>query len=179
MSLAPWRDAEYERDAKSLSVFECALPHPPSSKPASWEKSVQRFFQEDVWRKLEQLRDADPHFRVLEDDHGIAAAYTHNRLEGTDGFHVQDGYGSRLIGFLAIATRYRRQGGDFANQVLIDALWNILDAEKDCERGVFVWGKVHRRNVASKAMLTRNGWKYRASVPDLGPLEHWLFRVDR
>lgn len=175
-----WREAEEDRDAKALADFVCGLPIAPSSKPPSWEKSVQRFFQTEVWGVLRQLEGADPHLRIAEDDRGIAAAYTHNRLEShLPEYAPPPGWENRLIGYLGIATRYRRQGGAFADQVLTDALYAVIDVESDCEHGVIAWGKVHRKNTASKNMLTRNGFRYRVSVPDDGTLEHWSLRTPR
>ncbi|MGW1534431.1 hypothetical protein [Streptomyces aureus] len=133
-----------------------------------------------MWSKLRQLRGADPHFRIAEDDAGIAAAYTLNRWESEfPGYSPQDGYGNRLIGYLAVADRHRCKGGSLADEALTDALYTALDVEKEADRGVVVWGKVHRRNKASKRMLTRHQFHYETRVDDDANLEHWVRRIDR
>jgi hypothetical protein len=176
--IGEWREAEEDRDAKRLADFVCTLPSPP--RPPSWEKSVQRFFKGEVWAKLRDLSDCDPHLRVVEDTEGVAAAYIHNRfVSRSREFDPPAGYGSRLIGYLAIAARYRLGDGALADQALEDALYAILDAEAQADRGVVVWAKVHQRNRASMRMLSRGGFGYWTSVPDDGPLQHWVLKLDR
>ncbi|MEY7975147.1 hypothetical protein AB8O53_02190 [Streptomyces pilosus] len=62
-----------------------------------------------------------------------------------------------------------RHGGSLADQALEDALYAILEAESQADRGVFVWAKVHQSNRAGMRMLTRGGFGYRASVEDEAP----------
>lgn len=178
MTLGEWREAEENRDAKRLADFVCTLPSPP--RPPSWEKSVQRFFRDEVWGKLRDLSDCDPHLRIVEDAEGVAAAYTHNRFDSKyPEFTIPEGYGSRLLGYLAVAARHRRREGLLADQALEDALHAALDAEGQAEQGVYVWAKVHQRNAASMRMLTRGGFVYWSRVPDDGPLQHWVLKLDR
>ncbi|MFF0092752.1 hypothetical protein ACFYSF_22705 [Streptomyces canus] len=161
-----------------MAGFICTLPSPP--RAPNWEKSVQTFFQNEVWQKLRQLSDADPHLRVAEDEAGIAAAYTLSRWDSVfEEYSPAQGYGNRLIGYLAIAARYRCRGGALADEALSDALYTALDVEKDADRGVLVWGKVHRKNKASKRMLTRHRFRYEMRVDDDAYLEHWVRKIDR
>ncbi|MER6443326.1 hypothetical protein ABT275_44715 [Streptomyces sp. NPDC001185] len=173
-----WREAEEDRDSKALGAFVCTLPSPP--RPPTWEKRVQKFFQSGVWDRIRELPDADARVRVIEDEQGVAAAYVHLRFDADHPeYRPAQGYADRLIGYLAIATRYRHLGGGFADEALTDALYSVLDAEPQADAGVVVWGKVDHRNKASKRMLTRNGFQYRSSFPDDGPLEHWALRLQR
>ncbi|MEV7164838.1 hypothetical protein AB0N60_22295 [Streptomyces microflavus] len=175
-----WKDAQEDRDGKALAEFTCALPAPPSSKPPTWERGVQRFFQEEVWDKLSELREADARLRIAEDVQGIAAAYTHHHFDSqSPEYDPPTGWGSRLIGYLGIANRHRHKGGAFADQVLTDALYEALEVESEYQHGIYAWGKVHRKNRGSKNMLTRNGFRYRVSIPDDGPLEHWYVQIPR
>ncbi|MFJ3019459.1 hypothetical protein ACIPH4_00650 [Streptomyces tendae] len=178
MILGEWREAEEERDTKRLADFVCTLPSPP--RPPTYEKSVQKFFRYEVWDKLRDLSDCDAHLRVVDDVEGIAAAYTHSRFVSRyPEFSPPEGHGSRLLGYLAVATRHRRQGGILADQALEDALYAAAEAEPEADRGVFVWAKVHRKNQASMRMLARAGFGYRASIDDDGPLQHWVLKLDR
>ncbi|OKK17124.1 hypothetical protein AMK09_21495 [Streptomyces sp. CB02488] len=174
-----WREAEEGHDAKLFADFKCALTVPPSTKPPVYERQVQRFFREQVWEQLGSHAERDPRLRIAEDAEGIAAAYVHLRYDSDHPMYMSvPGYGSRLIGFMGIATRYRRQGGGFADQVLTDALYEARDAD-GAILGVVVWGKVHRRNKPCKSMLTRNDFRYRSLMEDDGPLEHWAVQIDR
>ncbi|MGW6217887.1 hypothetical protein [Streptomyces sp. NPDC055109] len=161
-----------------MAGFVCTLPLPPPRR--TWEKSVQRFFQNDVWQKLRQLEGTDPHLRVAEDEDGIAAAYTLNRWDSVfPQYSPAEGYGNRLIGYLAIAARHRRTGGGVADETLLDALYTALDVEKEADRGVLVWAKVHRKNEASKRLLTRHQFRYETRVDDDAYLEHWVRSIAR
>ena len=141
---------------------------------------MQKFFQKEVWEKLRQLKGADARLRIAQDEEGIVAAYTHNRYDSDHSEYTPpEGYGNRLIGYLAIAARCRYQGGILADQALTDALYEALDAESHAANGVVVWGKVHRKNKASKSMLARNEFSYRVAIPDDGPLEHWALMISR
>ncbi|MEV5673799.1 hypothetical protein AB0L28_34205 [Streptomyces sp. NPDC052503] len=178
MILGEWREAEENLDAKRLADFVCTLPSPP--RPPTWEKSVQKFFQGEVWDKLRAVSDCDPHLRVVDDVQGIAAAYTHNRFDSRySEFVLPEGYGSRLIGYLAVEARHRLHDGHLADQALEDSLYAVLNAEGQADRGVFVWAKVHQRNKASMRMLTRGGFVHRVSIPDDGPLQHWVLKLER
>ncbi|KQW13566.1 hypothetical protein [Streptomyces sp. Root369] len=161
-----------------MAAFVCTLPSPP--RAPNWEKGVQKFFQNEVWQTLHRLSDADPYLRVVEDEAGIAAAYTLCRWDSVfEEYSPEQGYGNRLIGYLAIAARYRGQGGALADEALTDALYTALDVEKTADRGILVWGKVHRRNRASKRMLTRHQFRYETRVDDDAYLEHWVRKIDR
>lgn len=178
MTLRPWREAEEARDRPALEEFVCTLPPPPPKM--SWEKSVQKFFQTQVWDRLKDLCDAEPHLRITEDEAGIAAAYTLNRWEAPfPEYSPVEGFGNQLIGFLAIAARHRCLDGAVANEALSDALYTALEIEKDAAQGVYVWAKVHRKNKASKRMLTRHEFRYATRIDDDGAYEHWGRKIDR
>ncbi|MGD6750381.1 hypothetical protein [Streptomyces sp. BH105] len=140
---------------------------------------MQRFFQEQVWEQLKVDAARDPRLRVAEDDEGIAAVYLHLQWDSEHpNYQPPLGYGQRLVAFLGIAVRHRRQGGSLADEVLTDALYEALDAD-DAPGGVSVWGKVHWRNEPCKSMLTRRGFEYASIMENQGPLEHWYLDVAR
>ncbi|MFA7761440.1 hypothetical protein ACGFNX_17025 [Streptomyces sp. NPDC048723] len=79
---------------------------------------------------------------------------------------------------LGIAVRYRNQGGKFADEVLIDALYDILGREPNHE-SVAVFARVDRHNVPSQRMLGRAGFEQVIAGTAERRLGWWLLTLDR
>ncbi|MGW0554416.1 hypothetical protein ACWDZ6_09485 [Streptomyces sp. NPDC002926] len=173
-----WRQAEENRDSAALAAFVCGIPAPPSRKPPQWEREVQRYFQGEVWNDISASNYPDQRFLIAEDDKGIAAAFTHARIESSDpALAAPEGEATRMLMMLGVANRYRRQNQRFGNQVLDEALHDVLGSEPD-SLYVNVWGKVRPRNLPSQRMLERAGFEKR-DVASLGNFTHWHLVLSR
>ncbi|MFI8100477.1 hypothetical protein [Streptomyces sp. NPDC086023] len=120
---------------------------------------------------------------------GIAAAYTHQRLDPTT-FPPQlalalDFMGAgevvRELCFLAVATRNRGKEGALADEAVTEALYDIIDCEPEAER-IYVLGQVDYNNKASMQMLDR--FNFRQLTQGVPPprgdqrLGWWLHIID-
>ncbi|MFE0719773.1 hypothetical protein ACFW23_02320 [Streptomyces rochei] len=174
-----WREAEEKQDAQALAAFVCGIPAPPSRRPPQWEREVERYFRlGEVWEDLKTSKYSGQRFLIAEDSEGIAAAFTHARLVSNDQALMSPaGEARRMLMMLGIAARTRQQGHRFGNQVLEEALYDILDSEPDSSC-VHVWGKVRPKNLPSQRMLKRAGFEER-DVPSLGNFTHWYLVLER
>ncbi|MFE0448142.1 hypothetical protein [Streptomyces fungicidicus] len=121
----------------------------------------------------------DQRFRIAEDALGIAAAYTHSRPASRHpDLRVPPGTAYRYLLMLGIAERYRNQGGKFADEVLLDALYDILEREPDHE-SVAVFARVDRHNIPSQKMLSRAGFQQVIPGTPERRLGWWLLTVAR
>ncbi|MGQ4490010.1 hypothetical protein ACN6LM_000437 [Streptomyces sp. SAS_281] len=159
-----WREAEKKRDTLSLRGFTCTTPREGRAAPPLHEDQVQRYFRHHAIAAANRSRDQGKGGRLMiaEDSQGIAAAYTHQRLDpasfptklalALDFMGVQEVV--RELCFLAVATRYRNNGGALADEAVTEALYDIVDCEPEAER-IYVLGQVDYNNKASMKMLER------------------------
>ncbi|MGW7363200.1 hypothetical protein ACWGI8_07180 [Streptomyces sp. NPDC054841] len=178
MTSVVWKIANKQRDAKALEAFTCALKRPPKNRAYSWELEVQKYFHKEVWADTNESSHLGQRFRIAEEAEGIAAAYTHARLaDQPPEFVPPDGEPSRLLVMLGIAVRHRHKGGKFADEVLTDALHDVLDSEPESAT-INVFAKVHMHNTPSQNMLTRGEFRQhiRATPTRLG---WWILTLER
>ncbi|MFF9246839.1 hypothetical protein [Streptomyces globisporus] len=178
MTTVSWKVADKQRDEEALKAFTCARRVPPNRRPYSWELEVQKYFHNEVWADTNESIYLGQRFRIAEDADGIAAAYTHSRLADQPPFPVSDGSQTRLMVMLGIATRYRWQGGKFADEVLLDALYDIQDSEPESAE-IIVIGKVHMNNLPSQKMLKRADFEQSTQGSVARPLGLWRLTLTR
>ncbi|MEU0060459.1 hypothetical protein [Streptomyces sp. NPDC006334] len=173
-----WKIANKKQDALGLAAFKCAIKHPPKGRAFSWEAEVEKYFHREVWADTNAHGRLNQRFRIADDGEGIAAAYTHARMAAQRGFTPPTGEQTRLLVMLGIAVRHRGQGGKFADEVLLDALYDILNSEPESAK-VNVLAKVHMRNVPSQKMLTRAGFQQQTEGTPTKPLGWWSLTLER
>ncbi|MEU9072107.1 hypothetical protein AB0D60_35135 [Streptomyces sp. NPDC048306] len=179
MTFVVWKTAEKREDTRALQGFTCALKQPPRGREYSWELEVQKYFRKAVWADTSESRHLDQRFRIAIDGEGVAAAYTHARLADQPAqFVVHADEQSRLLVMLGVAVRYRHEGGKFADEVLLDALYDILESEP-YSANVNVLAKVHMRNIPSQRMLTRAGFQQHTTGTSTRPLGWWSLTLER
>ncbi|WP_405801095.1 hypothetical protein OG291_08820 [Streptomyces halstedii] len=178
MSTVTWRVPD-KLDRRKLQAFTCALGVPPKGRPPSWEHEVQAYFRTQALADTGASRRWDQRFRIAEDAWGIAAAYTHARpASHHPDLRVPPGTACRYLLMLGIAARYRKQGGKFADEVLLDALYDVLEREPNHE-SVAVFARVDRHNIPSQKMLGRVGFRQVIAGTPERRLGWWLLTVDR
>lgn len=174
-----WKIADEQRDARKLEAFTCALQHPPRNKSLVWELEVQKYFRKGVWADTNASRHLGQSFRIAEDPDGIAAAYTHSRLADQPPEFVPPARSqTRLLVMLGIAVRYRRQGGKFADEVLLNALYDIQDCEPESHE-INVLAKVHMGNIPSQNMLERAEFQQGVPGTPARPYGWWYLILRR
>ncbi|MGW7641589.1 hypothetical protein [Streptomyces decoyicus] len=173
-----WKIANKQQDARAMEAFTCAVKHPPKNRAFSWELEVQTYFHKAVWADTNESSHLGQRFRIADDGEGIAAAYTHARLADQPEFTPPAGEQTRLLVMLGIAIRHRRQGGKFADEVLLDALYDILDSEPDSAK-INVLAKVHMHNIPSQKMLKRAGFQQNTAGTPAKPLGWWSLTLER
>ncbi|MGW4775136.1 hypothetical protein ACWEPA_00570 [Streptomyces filamentosus] len=173
-----WKIANKKQDASGLAAFKCAIKRPPRDRAFSWEREVEKYFHREVWADTNASSHLGQRFRIADDGEGIAAAYTHARMADQPGFTPPAGEQTRLLVMLGIAVRHRGQGGKFADEVLLDALYDILDSEPDSAT-INVLAKVHMHNVPSQKMLTRAGFQQNTAGTATKPLGWWSLTLER
>ncbi|WP_328951333.1 hypothetical protein OG778_30275 [Streptomyces sp. NBC_00184] len=173
MTTVSWRTPQKNTDRAALDAFKCAERVPPSRKAPSWELEVEKYFHGQVWADTNRSRSLDQRFRVAEDVEGIAAAYTHARAAGLHPeLSVPADTICRYMVMLGIAIRYRHQSGKFADEVLLNALYDIQDREAG-QPEIVVFAKVHRHNQPSQKMLGRAGFEEDIPGTSASPLAWW------
>ncbi|MFD3578236.1 hypothetical protein [Streptomyces sp. NPDC058644] len=173
-----WKIANKKQDASAMEAFKCAIKHPPKNRTFSWEREVEKYFHKEVWADTNASSLLDQRFRVADDGDGIAAAYTHARIADQPDFTPPAGEQTRLLVMLGIALRHRGKGGKFADEVLSDALYDILDSEPDSTT-INVLAKVHMHNVPSQKMLTRAEFQQDTAGTPAKPLAWWSLTLER
>ncbi|MFD7959235.1 hypothetical protein ACFV5J_00320 [Streptomyces zaomyceticus] len=173
-----WKIADKKQDALDLAAFKCAIKHPPNNRAFPWEGEVEKYFHREVWADTNASSHLGQRFRIADDGEGIAAAYTHARMADQPGFTPPAGEQTRLLVMLGIALRHRGKGGEFADEVLLDALYDILDAEPESAK-INVLAKVHMHNAPSQKMLTRAGFQQNTAGTPTKPLGWWSLTLGR
>lgn len=160
--LLVWRVAD-RGDYAALQGFTCTVRAQPvfgqkrKYHPKPWELDVQSGIH-----ALHPPVSRDQALLLGEDAQGIAAVSF--LAEQEDASTVK-------IRAIAVATRYRGQGGVHADEALQVAL------ETAAERGRnIVVGWVDPRNNASKLLNQRAGFTYRRNTP--AGLEEWVLELD-
>ncbi|MFF2305960.1 hypothetical protein ACFVVP_26055 [Streptomyces sp. NPDC058128] len=159
-----WREAAKKTDTLSLRTFTCTTRRKGKYDPPFHEDEVQRYFRQHAITAANRSRDQGRGGRLMiaEDSQGIAAAYTHQRLDPS---RFPDRLASALtvagprevvreLCFLAVATHHRGKGGALANEAITEALYDIIDSEPEAER-IHVLGQVDYHNTASMQLLER------------------------
>lgn len=178
MSTVTWR-VPGKLDRRALQAFTCAKGIPPRGRPPSWEHEVQAYFRAEALADTAASHRWDQRFRIAEDVLGIAAAYTHSRPASQHpDLRVPPDTACRYLLMLGIADRYRNQGGKFADEILLDALYDILEREPDHE-SVAVFARVDRHNVPSQKMLSRADFQQVIPGTAVRRLGWWLLTLDR
>ncbi|MFI6374771.1 hypothetical protein [Streptomyces sp. NPDC050546] len=178
MSTLAWRTPN-KQDRRLLQTFTCAEAKPPKGRPAFWEDEVQRYFRQEALADTNRSVSLDQRFRIAEDAVGIAAAYTHARPEGIHpDLDVLPGQAFRYLLMIGVSLRHRHQGGKVADEVLIDALYDIVEREPDHE-SVAVMARVDWRNIPSQKMLSRFGFEEVIRGSAAERLGWWLLTLER
>ena len=117
------------------------------------------------------------------EDHEIVAAFGHARLGGDQAaadLRVRLGFAGpiRMLMALAVSVKHRGAGGKLADETLERALVDILRQEQ--RQAVIVLGRVHERNRASEALVTRAGFTRIPGMHDaLDPsLGYWRVLIE-
>ncbi|MEU0953528.1 hypothetical protein ABZ353_14480 [Streptomyces niveus] len=144
-----------------------------------WEHEVQTYFRSEALADTNRSLRYDQRFRIAEDAQGIAAAYTHARpAEPHPDLQIPPTHACRYLLVIAIALRHRHQGGKFADEVLIDALYDIVEREPD-DDSVAVLARVDYRNVSSRNMFRRTGFEEVLPGTPASRLGWWLLTLER
>lgn len=166
--LLTWRAAERE-DRAALQEFTCTVSEQRlfgqarRSHPKPWERSVQSFI-----RSCQPPAAADESLLLGEDRSGVAAVCA---------MAEQGSPALVKIRAVAVAVRYRGQGGSLADEALEVALETA--AARGREEGldaVRLVGWVDPRNDASKRLNTRAGFACRKITSD--GLEEWVLELN-
>ncbi|MDQ1018937.1 hypothetical protein [Streptomyces afghaniensis] len=178
MSTLAWRTPD-KQDRRLLQTFTCAEERPPKGRPAFWEDEVQKYFRQEALADTNRSPSLDQRFRIAEDAMGIAAAYTHARPEGLHpDLRVSPGQACRYLLMLGVALRHRHQGGKVADELLIDALYDIAEREPNRE-SVVVLARVDWRNIPSQNMLSRWGFEEVIRGSAAERLGWWMLILER
>lgn len=178
MSTVSWRIPN-KRDRGLLQSFSCAQGVPPKGQPLPWEHEVQTYFRHEALADTNRSVRHDQRFRIAEDAQGLAAAYTHARpLEQHPDLHVPSGHACRYLLMIAVALRHRHQGGKLADEVLINALFDIVEREPDHDY-VAVFARIDYRNVPSQNRFRRTGFEEVIPGTPTNRLGWWLLTLER
>ncbi|MEU8489377.1 GNAT family N-acetyltransferase [Streptomyces sp. NPDC048641] len=141
---------------------------------------MQTYFRHQALADTHAYTRCDQRFRIAEDAEGIAAAYTHARpTDGVvQGIHLPTGHAFRYLLMLGIAARHRHQGGKFADEVVLDALYDVLAREPDHE-AIAVMARIDHRNVSSQRLFSRHGFEEVFAGTLTAPLGGWLLIIER
>ena len=168
MTLLSWRPGE-RRDRAALQQFTCTVPLRPyrpnqPRHPKQWELDVQSGI-----RALQPPLGPDQTLLIGEDESGIAAVTLSAEQDG--------GPAIVKLQVIAIATRYRGQGGRYADEALQVALEAVGARAGSCSLKEFqAIGWVHPNNHASKLMCQRAGFGHLGNTPQ--GLEEWGITID-
>lgn len=166
--LLAWRAAEH-KDRTALQRFTCTVPaqrgfqqqRPYHPKP--WELEVQSGI-----RALRPPLTHDQSLLLGEDAQGIAAVCLLAEQEDARIIKIQA---------VALATRYRGQGGAHSDEAL-DVAFEVAEerGRKSGIETVLLVGWVDPRNDASKRLNQRAGFTHRRNTS--GGLEEWVLALD-
>jgi GNAT superfamily N-acetyltransferase len=166
--LLAWRAADRE-DQTALQGFTCTVPaqrvfgQKRKYHPKPWELIVQSGI-----RVLRPPVTPDQSLLLGEDEEGIAAVCLLAQQEDASTIKIQA---------IAVATRYRGQGGACGDEALQVALEATAERGRNAGIGeVLVVGWVDPRNNASKLLNQRAGFTYRRNTPD--GLEEWALLLN-
>jgi RimJ/RimL family protein N-acetyltransferase len=169
VTLLAWRTAQ-RGDRPLLQAFTCTGPacydrwRKQKVHPREWELEVQT-----------GIRDINPStegqflYLGIDDQESIGAVCLFAPLDQPDQF--------KLMG-VAVAMRYRRQGGAYADEAITQALQAAADqAAQHGRPHAYVTGFVHERNLASQRMCQRHGFMRVGPAPGLASYEEWSIIV--
>lgn len=182
MSNLTWRTpADNPFDRALMQAFTCTTPRPPmgAPHPRLWEWEVQSTVRNRLLKDTARYEHLDQVVRLAEDDDGIAAVFAHARMKDwPPELGLPPGVPVRTLLILAIATRYRGAGGQLADRVMEEALYDILDREPDARR-VVVLARIDHRNATSERLARRQGFELQDPGHPDRPLGLWYINLYR
>lgn len=169
-----------------LQRFTCTVPEEwpfGARRPIhlrTWERAVQKWLRADALADANDDTNAGCDGRVLiglDADGQVGACVCHAILR-SPGIETPlrkalnfDGL-IRDLKALAVALKYRGQGGGIADEALSIAFGDMY--ERNTERPILVAGRIDRRNTASEAFALRNGFELIQGVPEPEQLRNWF-----
>lgn len=170
MTLLTWRKAQRD-DRRLLTSFACTEPprreryvRTRTVYPRQWERDVEAYV-----RDFRPPGPPDQTFLIGLDDEGIGAV---------SAFVPDDPSWMIRLQILAVANRYRGQGGAVADEAITVARQAVYDAAAlQGHSHVYISGLVHFKNRASQAMCQRHGFTCEDPEPDENGYQQWSVTV--
>jgi hypothetical protein len=167
VSVLDWRPAQ-GGDRALLQAFTCTEPaHYDRQRrrrlhPRPWELVVQRGIH-----SVNPATEGQSLYLGL-DDEGIGAACLFAALAPGE---------VRLMA-VAVALRYRRQGGAVADEAITETLRAAASQPAhDGQSHVYMAGSIHDQNIPSQRMCQRRGFTYEGAEPALADHQRWSVLV--